>query len=147
MLHFNHLFRKSMKPASESRGRSTTWGPKSVTSKSSHCTPRCLRSSSRGSSSHPHPINQMVPSEGRYKWLVAIKNTQRGRGVEIRSLRERVSERENEWVWCRKARWGIRCVKEESWKVGTETFFPFSALAQNWLTQHMLLLSACDSLL
>lgn len=114
-----------MKPASESRGRLTTSGPKSVTSKSSHCTPRCLHSSSRGSSSHPHPINQMAPSEGRYNCLAVTKNTEREE-VDVGSLREKRSERQNEWSWCRKARWGIRWVKEESWKVGTETyFFPF----------------------
>lgn len=71
-------FRKSTKPASESRGRSTTWGLKSATSKSSRCTQRCHHSSSRGSLSRHHPINQTVPSEGRYNCLVAIKTHRRG---------------------------------------------------------------------
>lgn len=39
--------------------------------------------------------------------------------------------RGDEWVWCRKkkARWGIRRVVEESWKVGTPppSYLSFSA--------------------
>lgn len=87
-------FRKSTKPASESRGRWTTWGPKSVTSKSSHCTRRCPRNSSRGSLSRPHLINQMVPLEGRYKCLAAIKTYSEGE-VEAGSLKERASGTRN----------------------------------------------------
>lgn len=55
----------------------------------------------------------MVPLEGRYNCLVAIK-----------TLRGRLKRREMGRGWCRKDRWGIRWVTE-SWKVGTETFFPF----------------------
>lgn len=79
----------------------------------------------------PPPPNKPNGAIGRKVYLPCYyKNT--GGGVEVGSLRERVSERENQvGVDVKKTRWGIRWVKEESWKVRTETFFPFSALAQN----------------
>lgn len=49
----NRPFRKSTRPANGSSGRWTTWGLRWATSRSSRCTPRCPRSSSRGFLSHP----------------------------------------------------------------------------------------------